>query len=105
MTKTYILLSDLDVDLDFLHDIKHRDVEQKFLYLEDGAEKFYSITKSSKGAVIKSGILNVNDFVRFIEPKINKNKKYSLVSLGCGDSKKEVEILLKLKNENISFSK
>lgn len=103
MTKTYILLSDLDIDLDFLHDIKHRKFEQKLLYLEEGAEKFYNGEKKSGGVVIKGRILNNDDFIKFIEPRIDSKKKYALVSLGCGNANKEAVILSKLKNKNISF--
>jgi uncharacterized SAM-dependent methyltransferase len=87
MIDFYNLISDIDLEEQLKESFRTRYLDQKFLYLQEGAELFYQEKKSD----FLYGAYNINhDVLENLDIKSifskSKSKKNIFVSLGCGDS-------------------
>jgi len=92
----YRLVSDSEILDEMADSFRNRILEQKFLYTEDGANAFYSEEKW--WPIFKpEDVISTEDYIKILEKNVFKKwKKYAFVSLACGDSHKEKEILKSL---------
>lgn len=96
MSNIITLTSDIELEKEFLTCIKRRDIEQKFIYLGENAYQYYNARK-----VINNNLegywhkrLTHEDFMKFIKKLLKPtSKKVALVSLGCGNAKREIDFL------------
>ena len=103
MTPINSLVSDLELDKELIDCLKNRSLEQKFLYLDEGADIYYQAVcdSSHKDDV---GFSEDDKYYDFFTKQFNKNQRFALISLGCGNSLLEREVLRRLKREGYNFS-
>lgn len=93
------LISDLELEEEFLRNLKHREVEQKFIYLGENAAAYYDtphLRKKTQSEYLKRDI-TIEERTQFILKRVVPGKKTALVSLGCGNAMKDVYFLKALK--------
>lgn len=92
---THYLVSDLEFDIELLTNIKNRVIEQKQLYLEEGASKYYKSTPNLIPRPHSStGFTNEEMSAFIIEHCVPKeNTSMAITSLACGNCQKESHLL------------
>ncbi|MFN7160192.1 MAG: L-histidine N(alpha)-methyltransferase [Candidatus Gracilibacteria bacterium] len=101
MSTILTLTSDLELEKEFLRNVKRREIEQKFIYLGDNANKYYNSTPTSQIATTDywKNRLTQEQMVDFIISLIpQKNNKIAFVSLGCGQATIEAMLMKKVKD-------
>jgi hypothetical protein len=90
------LISDSDLDIELLKNIKDRKFDQKHLYTtEEGA--FYYCDQSTSGNRPYHGeSLGASQYAEFFTKYMLEKKKCVLISLGCGDASVERDIFSKV---------
>jgi hypothetical protein len=91
--KIHSLISDTDLDIELLDDIKTRVLNQKHFYTSEDAAKLFYNRKANRPYLENS--LQNEDYVRFFKDNALKNdgEDVALVSLACGDSHFERNVL------------
>jgi uncharacterized SAM-dependent methyltransferase len=84
----------LEPKQDFLENIQTRKIEQKFFYLGEGAERYYSLSQKKDRAA--HGYPTTEELVNFITPHLDPNKTIYFTSLGCGNSQVEIDVVKQL---------
>lgn len=103
MEKIISYISDTGLKKKFMHCVRDRQIEQKFLYTaKSGATQYYEILKD-KQRKMGNKIYGVEDDYTLLSQVIRKDEKMAIVSLGCGNSERERKILEKLHNEDYNF--
>ncbi len=97
----YSLILDADLNDDFVESFKIRDIDQKFLYLNEWAELYYQ-EKKTDFLYDYHGINNKILSHLKIEDYFNLSKNL-FISLGCWKSYMEEIIFKKLLDKNIKF--
>lgn len=92
---THSLVSDLDFERELSQWLRMRFLEQKFLYMGEGAKKYYWFVRP-RGWASREDDIRIRDFSWFIMPKINKEVTWAIISLGCGDAFYESAIIRSL---------
>jgi len=96
--KIHALVSDLDMEKWLIDNLKDRKILQKFLYLWNSADKYYDAYFNWQ---IDPSSINHFDF---IGKYMDKSKKLAIISLGCGNSSQEKQMLIDLKNQWYNFT-
>ncbi|HNW55677.1 MAG TPA: class I SAM-dependent methyltransferase [bacterium] len=96
------LVSDLELDKEMIDCLKNRGLEQKFLYLDNGAKFYYEAYGRPSEA--PSVDLLVKSYCEVIINQFKKKQHIALISLGCGDASSEKIMLKKLKDEGFNFT-
>lgn len=98
----YNLISDDNLRDELVRCLRNRTMEQKFLYLNDGAKNYYDV-KNVDPFTHSETSLSTEDFVEFgrsqVLTRLNPARSATMISLGCGNSNLEGEIFRKLGNE------
>ena len=103
MEKIISYISDTGLKKKFMHCVRDRQIEQKFLYTaKSGATQYYEILKA-KQRKMGNKIYGVEDDYTLLSQVIRKDEEVAIISLGCGNSEREREILKKLHNEGYNF--
>jgi len=103
MSKIHSLISDLDLDLDLLKNIKDRKVDQKHFYTSDEASDIFLKTTENPNPRIQEQ-RDSRNFFKFYEDNIgNKSRETALISLGCGDASLDKKILTELSENKYNF--
>ena len=99
-TKIHSIVSDYQIDNEFADDLKFRVLEQKFAYLEEGAEAYYKKNKliSSYAPNLEDN-LKLEDYSNFICSRISSKERNVVIVLGCGNLKREAEIVKKISSQ------
>ena len=106
MSKIYSLISDQDVEVSFLNDLKNRRLDYKHIFTGDKTIEIYSRNYSFLRPYYKNSEFGERDFLKFfrenILQKIHKQQGLSIISLGCGEANfgKEKETLKVLSQED-----
>lgn len=105
MTNRINIISNSDLKKELLEDVMNRDIEQKFHYLGNGANRYYQWFESKKKKNLNT-YLTPQDYTSFFLKNIplSNNKKIAIISLGCGNSCQEKKLLETLTKENTNFS-
>ena len=104
MTEIHSLISDSELDIKLLDDIKDRVLDQKHFYTTENSAKLYYNRKAHKPYLENS--LKDDDYADFfIKNALSKNENsVVLVSLACGDSHFEKNVLDKIDpKENLLY--
>ena len=97
MNKIYNLISDWQLNDELSYCLRNRTLEQKFLYLNSGSDRYYDIVNTDD-VYYKSYPYEL--FIDFwLKNVFSENRKITVVSLWCGNSAIESLIFEKLKNE------
>ncbi len=102
MTPINSLVSDLELDKEMIDCLKNRSLEQKFLYLDDGAKFYYQAY--SKPTTPLPVDFSAEDYYDLVADQFKKKQHFALVSLGCGDASSEKIMLKRLKQEGYHFT-
>lgn len=102
---THYFISDLDLDIELLTDIKNRAIEQKQLYLENGANKYYNSTANKIPRPHSSIGFSNDEYADFIYEHClgNKQHKVAITSLACGNCSKEKRLIERMSNDAYDF--
>ena len=102
MTPINSLVSDLELDKELIDCLKNRSLEQKFLYLDDGADFYYrAYNKPSTPLPVD---FSIEDYYDLVAGQFKKKQHFALVSLGCGDASSDRIMLKRLKREGYNFT-
>ena len=103
MKKIISYISDAGLEKKFMHCVRDRHIEQKFLYTDkSGAAQYYKILEAKKRKMGKKSYGVEDDYI-LLSQIIRKNEKVAIISLGCGNSERERRILEKLHKEGYNF--
>ncbi|HNW20244.1 MAG TPA: L-histidine N(alpha)-methyltransferase [bacterium] len=102
MTPINSLVSDLELDKEMIDCLKNRSLEQKFLYLDDGANFYYQAY--NKPTTPLPVDFSTEDYYDLVAGQFKKKQRFALVSLGCGDASSEKVMLKRLKKEGYNFT-
>jgi hypothetical protein len=102
MTSINSLVSDLELDKELIDCLKNRNMEQKFLYMEDAASFFYKTYGHSSNAAPVD--FSTEDYYNLLVKQFKKKQHFALISLGCGDASNELSMLKKLKYDGYNFT-
>lgn len=95
MNKIYNLISDWQLNDELSYCLRNRTLEQKFLYLNKGADTYYDIVKID--SIYHEAHMR-NFFLDFAEKNVlKKNKNMAIISLWCWNSEIETFIFDNLK--------
>lgn len=102
---TEFIISDLELDIELLANIKNRSIEQKQLYRKDGTLKYYKSTAEIIPRAHTSIGFTNEEYYDFLYRNYlkNKNNKYSIISLACGNCTKEKYILEQMIKDKFDF--
>lgn len=104
-SKIHSLISDSELDVELLDDLKDRILDQKHFYTAEFAADLYYKNRDAKNNTYFKNSFDINDYLNFFKKNISiKQENTVLVSLGCGDSSFEKNILDPLKKEGFDFS-
>ncbi|MDD3284695.1 MAG: L-histidine N(alpha)-methyltransferase [Patescibacteria group bacterium] len=102
--KIHSLISDSELDVGLLDDLKDRILDQKHFYTGELAANLYYKNKFAKKTYFKNS-LGMNNYINFFNKNVPiKQENTALISLGCGDSDFEKIILDSLEIEGSNFS-
>lgn len=101
MTKIHSLLSDLELDEELSINIKKRNIDNKFCYLEEWAEIYYKGVASREKK--NKDLYSRKTYDEFIQKHLPKKRKIAFISLCCGDGRQEKETLEKLKDQDVTY--
>lgn len=79
----------------------NRCFEQKNLYFGEGAKNFYVKSSNFGFKKLKNDLLK--EEILFLKKKLDKNKRFVIISLGCGNCLREINLLNNLYSENYNF--
>ncbi len=95
MSQVYNLISDWDLNDELSYCLRNRDLEQKFLYMDDWAYCYYNVVEKDK---IYYWSYSHNNFLDFwLKNIFLKNKNITIISLWCWNSEIESFIFENLK--------
>ncbi|MFA7298813.1 MAG: L-histidine N(alpha)-methyltransferase [Candidatus Absconditabacterales bacterium] len=102
MNQIYNLISDATLSDELSYCLRNRTLEQKFLYFNTGANRYYDIVGTDKVYYSSYPYKLFVDFgTKYVFPK---DKKMAIISLGCGNSDIEAFIFEHLtKKFNIDY--
>ncbi|MFZ2150879.1 MAG: L-histidine N(alpha)-methyltransferase [Candidatus Absconditicoccaceae bacterium] len=84
MNQIYNLISDGNLNDELAYCLRNRSLEQKFLYMNNGANRYYDIVQTDN---VYYGSYTYNFFIDFgLKNIFSKNKNIAIISLGCGNS-------------------
>ncbi|PIT90247.1 MAG: hypothetical protein COU22_03320 [Candidatus Komeilibacteria bacterium CG10_big_fil_rev_8_21_14_0_10_41_13] len=90
--RIFSLITDLKLEQDMANNIRRRALDQKFLYIGEGAaEAYYEIINT--GSNDGSQGFGPEDNYNFLKQYIKTKEKVAIISLGCGDSSPEKYLL------------
>ncbi len=92
------LVSDLELHKELVDCLKNRSLEQKFLYLNDGATVYY------QASIRTSDDFSEGQYYELFTSQFNKKRRVALVSLGCGNAAAEHNILQRLQKDGYNFT-
>lgn len=102
--KIHSLISDSELDVELLDDLKDRILDQKHFYTAEFAADLYYKNRDAKSTYFKNS-LDMSNYLNFFKNSIPVKKENTvLISLGCGDSGFEKSILNSLEDEGLHFS-
>lgn len=93
------LESDIAYELEFMKCLKRRNLEQKFIYIDENAVTYYANQEADRHADITD-----LEYYEFIKSYLPSNQSILFVGMGCGDSSKETPVLEKLIADNINIT-
>ena len=104
MDQLHTLISDLDLEIELLANLKNRSIEQKQQYIGAGANAYYESRKMQR-PFFKGG-LSGEDYTNFIKSYFFQNNQpatSTIISLGCGNASKEKTLLLSSTDLDINY--
>ena len=103
MVLTHVLSADLDFQVEFLKNLKERNLEQKFIYFGESAKLFYEGFRSEV-KFASADIPTVVEVVDELRRYMTLGKNSAVVSIGCGNSAMESQVLPILQSEGFKFT-
>jgi hypothetical protein len=100
MGKIHSLISDSELDIELLDDLKDRVLDQKHFYTTESSAKLYYNRRANRPYLDNS--LNDDDYAQFFIENVLKSKDVdtALVSLACGDSHFERNIFDRIEDKH-----
>jgi hypothetical protein len=102
MTLINSFVSDLELDKELIYCLKNRNMEQKFLYMDEAASFYYQTYGHSSTASPVD--FSTDEYYDILTKQFKKKQRFALISLGCGDAANEKKMLKKLKQEGYNFT-
>lgn len=99
MNKKHIYISDSDIDKELSTSLKNRSIDQKFIYVWDGAETFYSAFSQKNKHSQDFNAKVFKEIVSLVKP----NKKNVIISLWCWNGFQEEVLLSDLEESEYNF--
>jgi len=101
----YNLISDTDLDIELLRNLKERKLEQKHFYtIREAAVLFYQQHRKVPRPYFNNS-LNNDDYLNFFQTNIiNQKENIAIISLGCGNAQFEKNILNKVYYDGLKFT-
>jgi len=85
-------VSELDLEREFIKDVRTRDMNQKFFYLDQSAaENYYTTAHKDREHLVNK--FSGTEYYNFLKKHIDAKKNHVLISLGCGNSEPEKNLL------------
>ncbi|MEA3304362.1 MAG: class I SAM-dependent methyltransferase [Patescibacteria group bacterium] len=101
MSQIFTGISDWDLDKEFIQNIKDRSIDQKFLYLEDGATNYYNYYEAVKKRVgLLQDVFTDEDYFTFWQKNIYTHQtKEAYIALACGQAKIDLAVVNKISSK------
>lgn len=103
MEKIISYVSNKELEKEFTKDVRMRNVNQKFFYLDEiSAESYYKTTYKDRKHLKEK--FTGQEYFKFLKNKINPKEKNVFISLGCGNSTPEKDTLKELFKNNFHLN-
>ena len=102
MEKIISYVSNKELEKEFAKDVRVRNVNQKFFYLDKVSAESYYKTAYKDRKHLKMQFAGT-EYFKFLENNIDPKEKNILISMGCGNAEPEREILKEFLKNNFPF--